>query len=371
VRSCIKLKLSDFSFLNKFNTPIISPFNLKKIGEETTFVLISEYDFSLISNGTTRRMQHLSEWLQTEHETFETHIINQNFSGKVRRIINAVLFFNRINSGSGQHYNQKFLINGLAAPHMFFLSRIFLSRNQVIFDICDSLRGQFINQLKRFDLLRALSIIFVGLAMKFSKDSVSFSYISEKDLAEDRFFLKGKNAITIYPKLPKDLQSEDLFETGLATRVVLFHSSQSVHTQKYTKVFLNEVPRILTIQPNIELDIFTSSALKKGFPKGVNVHSGIFNYKEIYNGQTLIFISNDTSTGISNKLLEAVYLQKPIIVHTSLASQLKEHPWIMTFSSRAELRKVLQFAVSHIWIRDDSNPIQFLDPKLNVVLNEH
>lgn len=330
-------------------------------------ILVSEFEPALLPNGMKRRLEHLADWLVGLNQLYEIQVINGIHASRIRRFHNSVIFFRKIAATHDSNRIPVFLVNGLASPHLFFSTLLIVSKHKVIFDVCDSLKSQFYDNLKKMNVLRIFMLLTMLLTVKFSRNSMKYSFITRNDVMNDSFFLKRRITFPIYPCLPRGIPKIGESINGLVDNVVLFNSDAAPHTKRFTELFFREIDSLVLARPDLRIDLYGSKTFKNEISSNVQIHTEWISLEQIYQGPFLVFIPNETRSGVPNKLIEAVCLQRPIVLHSSLAAQLEEHPLVISFTSKRDLGRCLVTAVTNMWNIDPTNRIRFKDANLNLL----
>jgi hypothetical protein len=207
----------------------------------------------------------------------------------------------------------------------------------VEFDMCDSSIEQLRLRLKSRRPMLVLVGVWQFLAHLLSP-TLPMIYISSKDLSADRWLNLFRSTRLVGAATPLELDSLPDVVLPL-TRISMGGDLNSFHNANGLADLVGAV-RVASIC--LPVDLYGPAAPAVELPPGVTYRGWAKRVSDLYEGDTVVFVSNVAGSGRPNKLLEAVACRRPIIVHESLASEVSGQENVHFYSNRTDLSRLLE-----------------------------
>ncbi len=297
---------------------------------ETT-VLITECDPDRQAPGKRRRYEHVEAWLDSQSVAHENHAIRGSIGGDglAKRTLMAARALPRLLRATRRH--DRVWVLGLGEVHMLALAGVLsVSGRQVTYDACDSWSLQI---LARADADGARTFVprIGAFIQRLVSHKLSVSYISDRDRRADVRLCGSRQTLVIGPVAPKELSAmEEL--SGNVRRVVAAVDMQSFHNASGFQELLSAWEGVVAKHPSALLEIF-GLGLPPIDQANVRVRGWVDSLREVYEGNTAVFVTNQGGSGVPNKLVEAVAARRPVVVHESVADLVEPSAWRFVYAS--------------------------------------
>ena len=289
--------------------------------------------------GKTRRYEHYIARLMSAQLSATTLplLVDSNASG-VRRI--AASFRASRSVFKRTRRDQALVVLGLGEVHMLLLAVfLVLAQRKVTYDACDSWKLQWYSRRAQMGGLRSFVPIVGGLVQWLAPRRLTVSYISRRDASADTIIL-GRRKVDIVPPEAAALLSRipPVSNSGIE-RVVAAVDLNSYHNRHGFEEIIDIWPAVRAAFPNVTLDLY-GKGLSQVDVEGVRVFGWAKDIRDVYAGNSLVYVTNRNGSGVPNKLVEAVASQRPLLVHESLSPLLTTSPWVYTFRKDLSARLV-------------------------------
>jgi hypothetical protein len=211
----------------------------------------------------------------------------------------------------------------------------------VVLDVCDSAVLSTEAQSRRGQTLRSWATRIKALLLRASTRRMGLTYISDRDRVADQKLNAGRPVHVVAPQKPTGIDELDAYE-GPADRVVIAADLNSYHNRTAFDWLLSltgegkpsfSVP-IDLYGPPLPNDLkLTPSITYKGWSPSL---------ASVYEGQTVVFAPNISGMGIQNKVWEAIWAGRPVLVGADAAGALSTSEWVRTFAEKDDLEPALR-----------------------------
>ncbi|WP_251423029.1 glycosyltransferase family 4 protein [Pseudarthrobacter sp. NCCP-2145] len=241
------------------------------------------------------------------------------------------------------------IVLGLGAVHMLALSTYLrfssLLKRTVVYDVCDSWVLQSKSRMSGSFGLVTPALLGVVMQATVGRLVLS-SYISERDAKADRFISRGSGIFVIGPAAPAELHEALPLPVvvGPIQRLVVSADYEAFHNDRGLGMLAEAWGIFHAEHPGVQLHLYG-----KGKPPeipGATSLGWAKEMKDVYAGNTLVFIPNVSGSGVPNKLVDALTANRPILVHSSIADVLDEHALIQSYDDSASLLNLLRSVCS-------------------------
>ncbi len=247
-------------------------------------------------------------------------------------------------------------VEALATPVMvlvaWFLSR---GRSIVRLDACDSwdlLAGSASNAKDAAMLRRA------GKSQRFLLRGRVISYIAQVDADRDLALGFAVRALIIPNVIDPQLRGVERLDGCATDRFTLSGLYSSPHLAAGLAALWPAWSRVgETVASPLPLHVFGTPMDRIPDADGIVKRGYAASTAELYEGACVVIVLNQRTSGVPNKLLEAVAAQRPMILHISFAGVIKPHPMIWFWDDAASLVYALAQAASITW--DFKNPYEW------------
>lgn len=336
---------------------------LHELDKSVTVVLVAEGDPASAPPGIRRRHEHVTSWLTSRQIPFTSRVLltpSASAGGKARRFLRVLAQRRQLQTELPA--DSSVMILGLGAAHMLLLAGTLARSGQdVWYDTCDS----WWMQLKSRTRTRSIGTIapaVLGLVLqRVISRRLSVSYITERDRRSDRLVNSGRISMVIRPAAPVELLELPPLSGARPTRAVMSADFTAFHNSEGVVAVLAAWPAVARAS-GVELQLFGKGVESVRLPDGVRSVGWSQSIADIYDGTTLVVISNIGGSGIPNKLIDAVAAQRPVVLHESMRVFLRPHPWLSFYSSPQELIARCSVALEGNYTFDPTNPISLLEP---------
>lgn len=290
-----------------------------------------------LNPGYALRVKTLRAWLKTQGELDEIALSGAASSrqGRIIQVLRA--FF------MGRFLKRNFdvvVVNGLGGPHMTALAWILSRSCPVILDVCDGVLLTIESQSRRGQSFRSSASRIKATLLRCSSRKIAVTYISDRDSGADATLNRKRTSSVVGPMAPVGLDKLVEFE-GPASRVVVAADLNSYHNRTAFEWLLDLMSNELS-GLRIAVDLYgplPPSDLYLG--SSVTYCGWAPMLSSVYEGQTAVFAPNISGMGVQNKVWEAVWAGRPVLVGEEAAGSLIESPWVHTFQSKEDLRGAL------------------------------
>lgn len=291
------------------------------MGEITPIVILTETPEDNDVPGRHRRYLSVKAWLEasTGRPIQNRSISSVPATGKLSRAARAIRWLNT----DGQ---RDFVVCGLSAPHMLLLAIRLARSANVVYDSCDSWLLQSQARRAQGGASRFLSI--AGVVLTFlSPRFLAVSYISGRDAQADIRIARRQHQILIAQFRDPTLAALPPVEYPI-TRLVVVADAGSFHTRSSLSEFLPELA-VHCGAHGLSLELY-GKLDRLSIPPGVEVRGWAPNLSDVYSGNTAVFVTNVSGSGVPNKVIEANTSGRPVLIHSSL-SYLKDELSVPAF----------------------------------------
>lgn len=235
------------------------------------------------------------------------------------------------------------VVVGLLSPRLITFAGLLCRFGvDVTFDACDSWRLLESTTPANSPLSR---IARQGAEVQARTTSrLPISYISLRDAnADSDLNARGNRRVEIVPPTaPSALRELPPLAGGEVVQRFSFSGDPgSFHVKEGVDLLRVAWPQHHRRYPASRLDVYGGRSHLLAAGEGSASHGFAVDIRDLYRGPTVVIIANRLSSGIPNKLVEAVTANRPIIIHASLWDLLDPHPWVQSFHDEKTLLEAL------------------------------
>jgi GT2 family glycosyltransferase len=336
---------------------------LNELDKSTAVVLVAESDPAGSPPGIRRRHEHVASWLGSRQIPFTSQVLlspGASDEGKALRFLRVLRQRRQLQAVLPANASVMFL--GLGAVHMLLLAAdLARSGRDVWYDTCDSWWMQ-LRSRARTRSFGTVAPALAGLVVQLIVSRrLSVSYISERDRRSDRLVNNRRRSAVIRPAAPVELLQLPNLRNDRPTRAVMSADFTAFHNSEGVAAVLDAWPTIARAS-HVELQLFGKGVESVPSRDGVRAIGWSESIADIYDGATLVVISNVGGSGMPNKLIDAVAAQRPIVLHESMRVLLRPHPWLFFYSSPSELEARCSDALLRQYTFDPTDLISLREP---------
>ncbi len=302
-----------------------------------SIALVAEFLPEFSPPGVKRRFEHVTGWLQQDDRNWVVHALHSggpNFVSKLERVTSVLRVKEQLRRAVVQ--SEGVIVLGLGGAHMLRLAHLLALEfpdKTIMYDACDSWFLQ-IAARARTGSVRLCAPSLVGAAFqRFSTRRLNFVYISDRDYVADRLLTRGRNAHIVGPDLIPALEKLSA-PSSRVTRIVVAADYNAFHNLDGLNRLFEAWPTFSSDYPSIRLELFGAS-IPRVLPDGnVLVRGWAEDIRDVYRGDTAVFIPNIGGSGIPNKLVEALSASRTVIAHDSMSWIFRGKQTVVAFGER-------------------------------------
>jgi len=310
------------------------------VGGERKVLLLAEGSRDSLAPGLARRMETLEAHWRSRGAIVETRVLGGAYEGgKLARISALMRQKASIPPGSTVH------LVALAAPHVMGYAGVIALRNpdvRVFADVCDSTLGQLRHRFRvREYRLVPSALTYLAFLFLFSRHLTS-SYITERDAVQDRILLRGERPLVIRLDPPRSRSSRVEYD---ADELLCVGDFRSFHVRRGVRALASACqewpnphpPKVVLAGPGAEREAERTP--------GWSSLGWVDDPADIYGGRSVVFCPNENTTGVPNKLVEALTSRSRIVCHVSFEPLLGAEPGIYYWRNSNDLGRAVRDAL--------------------------
>lgn len=295
-------------------------------------VLLTSRDQKQLPSGVSRRVDHLRDYYAKRGLMVVVVAIRptraRNAIGHTLRLLSVTL-----RRGSIVH------VAGFFQPNMVRLAG-YLTRCglDVVVDICDSwlLLAEVASEVEQRRTIEDGVQHTRNLPRR-----VAVSYITQRDSKAD-FPINGtRRTLIVPPSAPANLFALAALSPGMAQRLTVSGDFASTHLREGIRCLRECWPDVRRAKSDASIDVYGPNARLLADISGSRVHGFVDDIGDLYRGNTVVLVLNRATSGVPNKIVEAVAAQRPMIVHESFRTSLSVHPLVHWYHDARSLKEAI------------------------------
>lgn len=314
--------------------------NANRRGKRGRTVIVLAYPLDRLGNGVVRRVDHLRTYYGEHGTSVDLAVIGGTSASPLKRRVQGVANLLRLAlSSRAVHFH----IIGLMQPAASrYASFAYSTGHETTLDTCDSLT--LIAASAEHDSAVAAT---AGTLRRLQQDlpaGIKVSYISQRDLEADAS-LNGSRATFVVPAAaPASLSELPPIQAKHVERFVLAGDFDAYHVREGVAKLETAWRAHCATYTDAQLDVFGMNTSRiEGWPN-CTIRGFAPDIAALYEGASVTLVPNVFSSGVPNKLIEAVAAQRPVVAHQSLKRLVAPHPWFLTYDDVESLTRSLSLA---------------------------
>lgn len=289
--------------------------------------LVLAYPLETLGFGVARRVDHILDYYEARGIEVHVRTVGGRSRFPVARYLSTAVNLCRILTEPREVHLH---VMGLMQPRAGLYARLgWLAGHRTTVDVCDSVRliaESATGAAELEALARRCELVLRRLP-----NGIGVSYITKRDSEADGNMHHGRSVTVIPVTAARDLGALPAVDLPRIERFVLSGDLSSFHVQEGLRLLDDAWARHLIAYPDSVLDVYGRTVSRVEGWRSVNLRGFAPSVLSLYEGATAVIIPNMLTSGVPNKLVEAVAARRPIVAHASLAYFVGPHPWLLTY----------------------------------------
>ena len=303
------------------------------------------------------RISRLRSWITDDPDVDVEDVTIEEPPGAASKLARVRAAARLVRSGALDGYDV-IVVAGFGSAHMLWASWFLSRRHRVVLDVCDSVWLSLTSSTRHRAWGSAAGYVVALWTLGLASRRTRLVYISEKDVAADRWLTGAARSTVVSPSIVPDLLELRAYK-GPPQRIVVPADLRSYHNS----VGFQWLGDLLSggLDVGVPIEVYGPAADGLTLPPGVRHMGWAPRLSDVYDGETAVFAPNLAPQGVQNKVWEAMCAGRPVLVGDRAAGAFAARPNVLTYSSRDDLAAALR-ALARIRDTEDDFRVDRMAP---------